>query len=186
MNFDVLVTDGPVVSSMTNAGNAGLMVPMIAFAVAVAWVLVRKTLKHQDRVVLWGEFWGYLSWFGYRLFWTLGVIEAQGAIGNCSPCVQVIKQASYASFAWDWRGIVTMLASIGVAYSSAMKASAMIDEMQCPYWKATWILGMSWVAGALSPTYGFTPIFCVIACCVALIVIRFEVAHRRKRASVLL
>ncbi|MCB1723214.1 MAG: hypothetical protein KDJ39_05920 [Gammaproteobacteria bacterium] len=174
MGLNDLLTDGPVVAMITNAGNGGLIVPMVVTGYMVAWSLVRMSWPPADRRALVGDMIEHFSWAGYRLFWLLAIIYSANHPISCVDCQMMIKANSYAEWAWNYRGIVTLLASVGVTYGAITRLSAFLPLMRRPYLKAFGMLFTSWVAGALSPIYGVVPIVIIMCCCVGMVTLRFE------------
>lgn len=179
MTISDLITDGPVVAMMTNAGNTGMAIPMLTFAFIVCWALCRMRWGLRDVLILIGDLMAFIGLGLYRYFWMFGITYAENRSIDCFECARLIKENSYAAFAWDWRGVVTLLASAAITYGAAMRAAGLIDVMRNPYRKATLMLVASWVAGATTTTYGMTWVFIVQACCIAIIAYRFERSLKR-------
>lgn len=151
-----LFTDGPVVVAMTTAGNVALIASMTVFAFVWTWTIVRLPLSGNNRRALIGDAIHLSSWSVYRWFWFLAILFAVPHVIECNVCMRAMKESSYALWAWDLRGVVTMAVSAGVAYGAVMRASSFLP-LQYPYTKATIMLLISWGTGLMAPDAGYLP-----------------------------
>lgn len=171
--IDSLIVDGAVVANMTAAGNVGLIVAMLVYAVAPAWALVRLDLSAENRRALIGDFIEHFSWVVFRLFWFLALMYAVKHEITCETCAQSIKANSYALWAYDWRGLVTMVASAGVALGASIRASSLMP-LSNPYLSTVSMLSLSWMAGFMHNRYDHWPALAAMLCCALLTVAKLE------------
>ena len=165
--------DGPVTNAMTAAGNAALIAAMSAYAAAFAWILFRVKLSPENRNAIFGDFVERASWATFRWFWLLAIITAVPYEVECTSCARLLKESSFAGWAWDYRGIVTMGVSIGITFGVTARASAFIP-FKHPYWKAAILLATAWSAGVASVVLGPWIVGVTVLLAVALMVLRLE------------